>query len=373
MRLALREMSVAREGFGGGGPVRGPVGGGPASGRSRCSGGDRTAWRPAGGRSPTAFTLVELLVVIVVVGLLIAGLVTITGHVASSQKRAATKVLFQILQQATDEFAATDPLRHYYNTRQPSERKTPGFGSYPPYQLANPNNAVATAVHDKYLSGGNPVAFNPATLAQRVARDLSGSTNTAGWVDLVGQADGANSKSHLDDDNRALSLYLRLYAPGAFARIPQERLLRLPPGNQADFVNPRGSGTAPGSVGLVDVFGIYDGWGVPIDYFLYAKMEWDALSGLWFVSDRQPVFMSRGISREVYDAQLARYNGPADMSVFGETMGNWIFSVPMPSPAIPASEVTNTGGMPLSGGPGGWVRVRGAFDPVGYLPAYDGQ
>jgi hypothetical protein len=175
-----------------------------------------------------------------------------------------------------------------------------------------------------------------------------------------------------NDDNRALYTYLRVFSSGTLNQVPPSAIKRLTPLAPPEWVNPTGQGAPPTSGlanGAVDVLGIHDAWGVPLDYMLYVKLERyprdDASRPVgWRVVDRIPVLRSHGLSRDAYEAGA-------------EHSGGDIYSTTMPEP--PADVDTNgflrNANRSVSGG---WVRARGAPAPsggeeedYGFLPEHD--
>ncbi len=311
-----------------------------------------------GGPTLRAFTLVEVLVVIVVVSLLIAVIGLVGIKVVHHQKVALTETIIKDVKMAIDRFAELDPLKSVYDRA----REEPGpdltwntsddlvrtFGPYPPYTLANAGSGVASIMEPSY----------PANLEVRLSRDLSGNPSLAtpnGYVDI--------EWGSRNDDIRALYAYLAIYARDTLSSIPDSAKKPLadrtsPPGGP-EMVNPAGDGTgsSPGP-GAIDVLGIYDAWGVPLDYFLYVKLEWDGLAnagaGAWRVTQRIPVLHSWGITREEYDAEI---NGTDALDP-----ELWVVSDPFPSPAAAA---VNWQDGTLSGtgaAASGWTRALGAGD-----------
>ena len=308
--------------------------------------GPRTSW-PLGPAVPRrAFTLIEVLIVIAVIGVLIAVLGLVGSRVLRGQKVNLTLATMRGVKLAIDQFATEDPLAGIYN-----RKAGPTFGPYPPYQVggapgSQPPTNVRSAVEP-------PTPPAPMTLAQRLTWDLSG-TRTGGanvsWVRL-----------------NEMYAYLRVFSAGTLALITPAALQPLDP-NVPEFVNPRGSGTTSGAAGVLDVLGIHDAWGVPLDYFLYVKLEFTlppAGSGAqlnqaqWRVVERVPVLRSRGIQREVYDNWLnaGATGAPPD------GRDTWIFSDSLPAPV--AQVGWNNGGLP-PGGPAnaGWARAVGEGDLV---------
>ena len=304
----------------------------------------------------SAFTLIELLVVIVVIGVMAAILLAVGGHVIGGQKTATTQNTMRITRMAIDQFASEDPLAAQYDNpklRNGSWLVGRTFGPFPPYQLAN----TATGTVGGSLEPFNSLstAMVPNNLSTRLAHDLAGSKSPSGgdlnWVNLQLDRNRPDPKPK-NDDIRALYAYMAAYSPGVLEQIPETARAPLVP-DTPEFVNPTGAGTNSTNPGLVDVLGIYDAWGVPLDYFLYVRLEWQALEGGggagWAVTDRVPVLRSRGVDREVAD-------------VDGDTKGDWLFSEPFPKPA---ANVTNqvTGALSYANsGSNGWARARAGSD-----------
>jgi prepilin-type N-terminal cleavage/methylation domain-containing protein len=298
-----------------------------------------------GGRPLRAFTLVEVLIVIVVISLLIAVIGLVGVKVLHGQKVALTEMTMRNVKIAIDRFAELDPLKNIYDRK---DHVT--FGPYPPYTLAYAGTGVAFYVD----------ANDPNDLGVRLTRDLSGDPTIPEpnrYVDI--------QQGNRNDDIRALYTYLVVYVPDTLGQIPQSAKKPLPErkGLPPEMVNPAGSGTGTGAPrdGPVDVLGIYDAWGVPLDYFLYVKLEWASTlavpAGEWRVTQRIPVLRSWGISREEYDAEVGGTDA-LDPEL-------WIFSDPFPSPAANHQNDAfwQTGAFNLNQtSENGWARAIGAGD-----------
>lgn len=324
-----------------------------------------------------AFTLVELLVVIVVIGVVMSLLLLVGGRVLEHQKRATTLNTMRLTEMAIDQFKTTDPLRDLYNN--PKLRYQSGgtsqivgrtFGPYPPYQLYNPvDNTVGGALEPFYYSDAQDFEQG---LGVRLSRDLSGETPTPAepnrWVDI--------EQGNRNDDIRALYCYLAAFTPGVLDQVPDSAKKRLPERTDTELpelINPTGAGTNPVAnqyPGAIDVLGIYDAWGVPLDYFLQVKLEYktspDGTRQQWVVTDRVPVLRSRGISAEKAKATDAAAG--EDETLVEEEAENWIFSQTFPQPAAKCVTDARLGTIPTSGAAtaandGGWVRVRAGGHP----------
>ena len=335
------------------------------------------------------FTMVELLIVIAVIGLLIAAMALVGGRVFYAQKVKATEMLMTNVTMAIEQFTLDNPLASIYDRR---DKAT--FGAFPPYQLAGDVTNL-NSVRGALEAGDPALPVQRRHLADRLWRDLgAGQGAISNWVSISGDlGDRPN------DDNRALFTYLKVFGGGVLSQVPESAFKPLT--DSQEFVNPSGSGTYPGDAGLVDVLGIHDVWGVPLDYFLYVKLEYgpSPTGGVqWRVTDRRPVLRSRGITREQYD-QLRGPNfddltDTSDGNVLstGEYSAKWIFSEDLPTPAIggytPGSSNWLGFANPANGGwlPGGstqnngWAQAAAAAntnaDPpdaedYGYLPGYD--
>ncbi len=258
---------------------------------------------------------------------------------------------------AIDQFATEDPLGGIYN-----RKAGPTFGPYPPYQLAGGLGSAPPSSVRAAVELADPL--QPATLSNRLWRDVGSSQGSMNnWVSL-----NPNAFQKHNNDIRALYTYLRVYSAGTLAQITPAALQPLDP-NTPEFVNPRGSGTTSGATGVLDVLGIHDAWGVPLDYFLHVKLEYTlppAGSGAalgtpqWRVVERVPVLRSRGIQREVYDMWLNA--GATGTPPDGRD--TWIFSDALPAPVAQAV-VWNTGGLQGTGpAQAGWARAVGEGDLV---------
>lgn len=309
-----------------------------------------------------AFTLIELLIVIAIIGILIAAMGFVGSRVFSAQKRKHTESIIRTVQLAIDQFAAEDPLKNRYNGRPPT------FGPYPPYQLGGPDNggnvdSVREAV-EPYSAFDPSNALGGYTLANRLWRDLGDAKlNVSSFVNLP-------NNDQINDDSRALFTYLKIYSPGVLDQVPPDQVRPL--STSPEVVNPRGTGTGGNAQGLVEVFGIYDAWDVPIDYFLFVKLEWrpnDAGVPTWVVTDRRPGLRSRGLP-----ADQLQGTDPQDSA------RTWIFNQTFPTPT--ATIANNTTGMLRSSGGSqyaGWVRAIGRNEepakgdtPFKYVPTERG-
>jgi type II secretory pathway pseudopilin PulG len=304
--------------------------------------------------------LVEVLIVIVVISLLIAVIGTVSVKVMHGQKMALTQTIMRNTKMAIDRFAEADPLRSIYN-----RKGNVTFGPYPPYMLAGLDTGAPTPTNvreavERYAdyAGGGSFTY---ILSDRWHRDLGNRYgNVSDWVRIDETGPNARDKRK-DDDIRALYAYLKVYSPETLSSLPAAAVKPLDPAYR-EYVNPTGAGTNPppedGSA--IDVLGIHDAWGVPLDYFLYVKLEWDALAnppvGAWKVTQRIPALRSHGHSREEHDAES---DEPSDAE-----KQNWIFSDPFPSPA---ARLPDKGDPTLPVGSAqnaGWVRARAGGSPT---------
>ncbi len=293
-------------------------------------------------RPVRAFTLIELLVVMVVIGLLVGAITLAGASVMHHQKVQATESLIRSISMAIDQFATANPLRDRYDT---IGQHT--FGPYPPYSLASAsNNYHVSALLD-------PPEY-AITLQQRLSYDLGENIND---VDLV-------FNDPINDDNRALYTYLRVFAPGVLQQVSERSIKPLSDGN-VEYVDRSGE-----FVDRVEVLGFHDAWDVPLDYFLYAKFEYGVKpNGYvgWRATDRVPVLRSRGITRETWDVRLQAI---ADGESVDE-LSSEIFSSELPTPLAMQGSVSfkNNG---IFGGnsarDNGWSRVPGVLEDFDYLP-----
>lgn len=326
-------------------PVRQAPGGDPPLG----AGGSETL---AGSR---AFTIVELLVVIAVLGILITLIVTIASRAQYNQKVQNTRATMKNVELAIEQFATENPLRLVY------DRKTDRtFGPYPPYQVAGDVTAPNTVA--SLLDRSRP-PDKDGRLWHRLARDLGCSDPKGKWGDWVVMDTDQRSMERLNDDVRALSTYLAVFSPGAFTQIPESSLqplardpINLPNG---EFVSTSGTARS-GQTNDPDILtarkqilGIHDAWGVPLDYFLYLKVQWSHSDRRFHVVDRAPVLRSLGIEREAFD--LLRKSGAERLS----DPRKWIFSREMPAPYMPVTDLYGTLRMPLEKDDQqeGWLRA----------------
>ena len=307
------------------------------------------------------FTLIELLVVIVVIGLLISAISIAGVKILRSQKVKGTEGIMKNVTMAIEQFSEENPLGAIYDRRDGPGRDGDWnntwdnvyhtFGSMPPYQLedADRSESVAWALEPRFLLSGD------YALANRLHRDMGERQGVVtDWVN-IDEGDDRN------DDIRALYTYLKVYSPGVLSQISESALASLTDGQE--FVNPSGQGTAVGTSGLIDVLGIHDAWGVPLDYFLHVKLEYKLLPNgvrTWRVVDRAPVLRSRGISRKVYETWSA-----AELADASDT---WIFSQSFPAPKADVTRETGLINTSAGSRAGGWGRAKGIDEDYDYVP-----
>lgn len=293
------------------------------------------------GRVRGGFTMIEMLVVIVVLAILVTLVGAVWHKVSYAQKRALTESVMKNLRLAIEEFAAADPLRMRYKS---------SFGPYPPYQLRDRSNA-----NDEVSAALEPQATpNTGTLTSRLTRDLLGGSN--GVIEIADQPE--DEQYH---DIRALYTYLRVFQENALARIPDRFLKPLPSSKDFEYVNMVDQANVQNNIG---VLGVYDGWGVPLDYMLYVKVEWlpNARGNLALrITERMPIIRSRGIPKEKYEAEEAE--GESDPK-------NWIFSSPLPQPRADVNWKNGKLGA-KNASASGWVRAVALGERYGYYPDLD--
>lgn len=359
------------------------------------------------------FTLVELLVVIGVIGLLLTLLSFGSGAVIESVRRTSTESTMRNVSLAIDAFAATNPLRSFYDNPTRAGGPYRSFGNLPPYQLSTaaaaafPPANVSDALELRIPPGAVTTPRQPyirpgsanGTLAQRLTRDLSGGAVTAegapdgnaNWVALSPPT--AGPRVDYNDDIRSLYAYLAAYEPAGVAQIPPEALKPLPsldtnpPANLRDANGRRieairRPGSSPGAdpspsfnaavqnPSWINVLGIHDAWGVPLDYVMYVKLEprYFVEAGpiaIWQVTDRQYALRSHGISREIYDGRVRT----PQTAVWDDRKS--IYSSPLPQPYAQVGPNGQFLGNPVNETGGGWVRVVGQNEPpgsYGYVP-----
>lgn len=319
--------------------------------------------KSATGQRP-AFTMIELLVVMVVISLLITMITVVAGRVVRNQKVALTRTIQQNTIIAIEEFATIDPLKARYNASASGVRPT--FGPYPAYTLFGDGTNA-----DGVNGALEPVFRRPGSLDGRLTADLYGSGG--GGEGNVVELDEINDPAN--NDMRALYTYLKVKNPTGLARIPDRFLRPMTDTPNTDLVDPQGVGTQSNEA--FSVLGIHDAWGVPMDYFLYVKLE--AVvdkrgNPFWKVVDRKPVLRSLGISRDEYDTMRKTPRSELDDS-------KWIFSEPFPSPDAGggANGFWSDGDLgPPNSANNGWARAISAGDAeragervFGFLPDPD--
>jgi type II secretory pathway pseudopilin PulG len=323
--------------------------------------------RSARHRCSIAFTMIELLVVIVILALLISLITAVAGKVIRQQKVRNTQQIMQNVILAIDQFTAEDPLQQIYG-----RRGSETFGKYPPYQLSAAGLAGGDCV-SVAIENPPPGGWDDNLLTDRLYRDMKAPGGPDDSVAISAPNDG-------NDDIRALYAYLRVFAADSLRVIPEDALKPVIP-NGLDYVNPQGGGTTVGSTGLIDVLGIHDAWGVPLDYMLYVKCEYRLAPGQanpsWVITERRPVLRSRGIDREVYDVWVQSNTDPTQREQRFSPADKWLFSEPFCSPAAQLTDgPTYTNGI-LPGSPNpansgnGWARAVAAHEDYAYRPDGD--
>lgn len=331
------------------------------------------------------FTMIELLVVIAVLALLIALVTAVASKAIGQQKQRNTQQIMQNVSLALEQFASENPLRAVYD-----RRGLESFGKYPPYQLygGNPtgNSWTVRKLVEPDLSAQGE-AIPPAYLSNRLWRDLGNNTRSEdNWV-VIATPPGAVSYPDAHDDNRALYAYLKVFSPGSMNLIAENVIKPLYPQLDPDdrsYVNPKGDGTQPGDDGCLDVLGIHDAWGVPLDYMLYVKCEWRLPVGgtnpRFVITERRPVLRSRGIKREVYDAWVqSDPAAPMNRAMNVSPPEKWIFSEEFPQPWLGppdeedlSNDFLKHGEIDFTGTQcNGWVRAVALEEDYAYLPDGD--
>ncbi len=325
--------------------------------------------------------MIELLVVIGVLALLIALVIGVASKAIRQQKVRNTQQIMQNVMLAIEQFATEDPLKRIYD--QPGSET---FGKYPPYALKNANqNGTVAGTFEARRAGG----VAPQFLSERLALDLGGAAGSEGSYVSFGGTSGAPQPSETDgnDDNRALAAYLQVFSPGSVKLIPENARKPLNP-QAPDSVNAKGTGGVPGqSPDWQDVLGLHDAWGVPLDYMVYAKLEWGVIQrpngterAGWKIVERRAVLRSRGVKREVYDTWVAsNRQNPSQRTRVLSPSEKWIFSEPLPKPwaALGDGPAYQQGRLPAASiggsaaGAGGWVRVVGLAEDYAYRPDGD--
>jgi prepilin-type N-terminal cleavage/methylation domain-containing protein len=299
--------------------------------------------RPATRR---AFSLVELMIVIAILGLLVSIGVFVGSRVLYEQKVSQARATMQILTSVAEDFARVDPLR---NKNRGATMET-HFGGHPPYSLDDTVDFDDDNNRDFFAD--IRVVFH-FYLANR-----QGSINN--YVSELDPEPDAN----LDLWISILNFYglTRQFAPDLLDTIPEDIVVD-PPVEQPFLIEPDGR-LGDSDEQAVDVQAIVDPWGVPYQYLVYAKLEpeLDIGSGtsdpVWKVTEVIPVFMSYGAEPE----KLAQALADPD---------RWIWSEDLPRPR---ANIDADGDLPSNAthDDAGWVRLRAFQAPYGFLPEQDG-
>jgi hypothetical protein len=330
--------------------------------------------------------MIELLVVIAIIALLTTLVVTGASSALDAAKKRNTLQVMQNGLAAIEVFASENPLGGVYNAG-----PDPGFGNLPPYQLARGRTARfdprwnrAPQTLPELTGWGTELSARQESLSLRLFADLSGRNLVGLQSPPVRDLVRFSTDGDGHDDARALSTYLSVFSPRALDALPPSSMRPLNP-REPEYINPRGTAGNPGDPksGWRDLNVLHDGWGVPLNYFMYVKIgvgvrDNGRRAGPRII-DRRPVLMSRGVDREFYD-EWAQQG-----STLREDPRNWMFSEPLPTPVCDKDDVTNKGrlnGKTPVDFRTGWVRLIAdenratnsdevVNDQPGYLPEYD--
>lgn len=357
-------------------------------------------------KQPSAFTLVELLVAVIIIALLIALITGVASRAIYQQKKSITEQTMGALTRSVEQFATANPLRGLY-----SRKDLETFGAYPPYQLKLPSNSAAKDVCAPYIIEPDPPApgfGNVSTgnlLIDRLTRDFGGKSGQQN--NYIRLADDQTGETLGQDDIRSFMAYMLAFDKGSLDQVSPAvfRPIRRDAGrdivdatntSKRDFINPSGkTPPEPGADGSnwQDLLVPHDAWGVPLDYMLYAKYEWKRyrvtspsfgqmgiMRDGFRVVDRKPAFRSRGVSREEYDAWIS--SSKTDLSLRALALkkpADWIFSEPLPRPWAQITDQDDATHMQrdgllkdsLTAAANGWLRVVAQDDDYAYRPDLD--
>ena len=296
--------------------------------------------------SRRAFSLVELMIVIAILGLLVGIGVFVGSRVRYEQKVSQARATMQILSSVAEDFAAADPLAS-------RNRRLGGvacFGQFPGYPIPDD---IPSAVEPR-VSGFDELGFRD---------DITGLNNVL-MMYLTGNPRASsnnwitNAGGDLNRWQSILSFYTlaQLYAPTTLDLIPED-IVADPPTDDALLVDPDGNLNASDSR-AVDVNGLVDPWGEPYQYLLYVKLEAEIDIGsgeedpVWAVAEVMPVFMSFGAEPEKIDQALTDPD-------------RWIWSEDLPQPYAKVNDLNDP-----SNENAGWIRLVPAdlSTTVGLIP-----
>lgn len=306
------------------------------------------AWRINRQRAAArGFTLVELLIVVVVIAILLTAIVVSGGKLFGQQRVSVTTNTMRTVEVAIDQFRDVNPLRSVYD-----RRSTKSFGALPPYVLSNPANGSVNGILEPRAT--------PHTFQTRVGSDLGG-----GQVNSV-RVSGAPAEvaQRRHDDIRSLYVYLQHYVPDALANVPQTALKPLNDANREFFQFGAAAGAGV-EARRTEILGILDGWGVPLDYVLYARLQCTP-DGM-VIAERIPALRSRGVSREEAENDWTGNLKRAEKWLWSKDLAQPLASNIAADGRVTGyltSETCNTAS-------DGWVRAVANAEDYGYLPAQD--
>lgn len=225
-----------------------------------------------------AFTLIELIVVVVIISLLLAIALPVSTGLLNSQKAKATLMTMQTLDSAMGTFASERPIADPHNCLRGEAmiRRPYGeiFGPFPPspvtaYALDSGHADFAVRGPTGFTTGEYRFAVDPGTkkkFEELVRYYLAPSVDIPEWHY---NADNSWFKTDHPETDKYLSietlvLFLRQLSPASRRTI--ERMQKHLTNKDRDTIEWDSDGLMGGGITATDLFEITDAWGNPLRY-----------------------------------------------------------------------------------------------------------
>jgi prepilin-type N-terminal cleavage/methylation domain-containing protein len=203
----------------------------------------------------SAFTLIELVIVVAIIALLISVLVKVGGSAITRSKISQTRAVMQVIQTAIDQYKSEAPLaKIVYDGRRLYQDR---YGNYPPDELEGFTSAGTSwgLPHD---SGPQTVSIAPGYRQGAVNPNIS----------IGGSALNSAGPPIQHADIKAMVLAITLYSPTASSILDQlGGQYRRVEKTRDEFLDRDGSMTATAATDDQMLTYYVDVWGTPFDYF----------------------------------------------------------------------------------------------------------